>query len=100
MPSLGGLRFLTLAGLALGFISTLAAQSFFPQRPDDPRAIDFTKEAFGAHADGAGDDADALQNAINRVQETARMGVVLIPAGRYRLGKTVYVWQGIRLIGY
>ncbi|HUR21113.1 MAG TPA: glycosyl hydrolase family 28-related protein, partial [Vicinamibacterales bacterium] len=26
--------------------------------------------------------------------------VVLIPAGRYRLAKTVYVWQGIRLLGY
>jgi hypothetical protein len=78
----------------------LRAQSFFPQRPDDPRAVDFTREAFGAHADGAGDDAQALQQAINRVQETTRAGVVLIPEGRYRLGKTVYVWQGIRLIGY
>ncbi len=100
MPSLGELRFLTLAGLAVALIPALAAQSFFPQRPDDPRAIDFTKEAFGAHADGVSDDADALQSAINRVQETARIGVVTIPAGRYRLGKTVYVWQGIRLLGY
>jgi len=78
----------------------LRAQSSFPQRPDDPRAVDFTKEAFGAHADGAGDDAEALQQAINRVQETTRIGVVLIPEGRYRIGKTVHVWQGIRLIGY
>jgi Pectate lyase superfamily protein/SMP-30/Gluconolactonase/LRE-like region len=80
--------------------SSLHAQSYFPQRPDDPRAVDFTKEVFGAHADGVGDDAEALQQAINRVQETTRIGVVLIPEGRYRLGKTVYVWQGIRLIGY
>ena len=41
-----------------------------------------------------------MQQAINRVQETTRAGVVLIPEGRYRLGKTVHVWQGIRLIGY
>lgn len=75
------------------------AQSFFPQRPDDPRAVDFTKENFGAQADGVADDAGPLQEAINRVPET-RAGVLLIPEGRYRLGKTVYVWQGIRLIGY
>jgi hypothetical protein len=75
-------------------------QSYFPQRPDDPRAVDFERGAFGARADGAGDDAEALQQAINRVQETTRAGVVLIRDGRYRLGKTVYVWPGIRLIGY
>jgi hypothetical protein len=39
--------------------ATLRAQSFFPQRPDDPRAIDFTREMFGAHADGVGDDSEA-----------------------------------------
>jgi pectate lyase-like protein/SMP-30/gluconolaconase/LRE-like protein len=86
--------------LATGLGGALQAQSYFPERPDDPRAVNFTKEAFGAHADGVGDDAEALQSAINRVQETTRMGVVLIPEGRYRLGKTVFVWQGIRLIGY
>src|ERR1044071_2914986 len=79
--------------------NSLHAQSCFPQRPDDPRAVDFTKDAFGAQADGIGDNAEALQNAINRAQET-RAGLVMIPEGRYRLGKTVYVWQGIRLIGY
>jgi hypothetical protein len=89
-----------LAFLALAGRPSLRAQSFYPVRPDDPRAVDFTKAAFGAMADGVGDDSDALQAAINRVQETTRAGVVLIPEGRYRLGKTVYVWQGIRLIGY
>src|SRR5204863_9298839 len=68
----------------------LLAASYYPLRPDDPRAVYFTGEAFGARADGAGDDADALQQAINRVQETTRAGVVFIPEGRYRLGKTVY----------
>jgi hypothetical protein len=77
----------------------LHAQSFFPQRPDDPRAVDFTKEAFGAPADGVGDAAEALQQAIDRARST-RSGIVFIPEGHYRIGKTVYVWQGIRLIGY
>jgi hypothetical protein len=79
---------------------TVHAASFYPVRPDDPRAVDFTRQAFGAHADGIGDDSDALQRAIDRVQETTGAGVLLIPEGRYRLGKTVYVWQGIRLLGY
>jgi len=73
------------------------AQSYFPRRPDDSRAVDFTRETFGAHADGVADDAEALQQAINSIRGA---GVVLIPEGRYRLGKTVHVWQGIRLIGY
>ncbi len=86
---------------ALFFLSgTVQAASFYPVRPDDPRAVDFTKAAFGAHADGVGDDSDALQRAIDQVQETTGAGVLLIPEGRYRLGKTVHVWQGIRLMGY
>ena len=79
---------------------TAHAASFYPVRPADPRAVDFTAAAFGAHADGTGDDSDALQRAIDRVQETTGAGVLLIPEGRYRLSKTVYVWQGIRLLGY
>jgi hypothetical protein len=79
---------------------TVHAASFYPVRPDDPRAVEFTQHAFGAHADGIGDDSDALQRAIDQVQETTGAGVLLIPEGRYRLSKTVYVWQGIRLLGY
>jgi hypothetical protein len=86
-----------IVGLATLCGGLLRAQSYYPQRPDDPRAVDFTKEAFGAHADGTGDDSEALQQAVNRVRGA---GVVLIPEGRYRLGKTVFVWQGIRLVGY
>ena len=79
---------------------TVHAESFYPVRPDDPRAVEFTRQAFDAHADGIGDDSDALQRAIDRVQETTGAGVLLIPEGRYRLSKTVHVWQGIRLLGY
>lgn len=85
---------------AVVWATSASAQSSYPLRPDDPRAVYLTKEQFGAHADGVGDDADALQQAIDRVQETTRQGVVFVPQGTYRLGKTVYVWQGIRLIGY
>jgi sugar lactone lactonase YvrE len=79
---------------------TAHAGSFYPVRPDDPRAVDFTPQVFGAHADGIGDDSDALQRAVDQVQETTGAGVLLIPEGRYRLSKTIHVWQGIRLLGY
>jgi hypothetical protein len=78
----------------------LYAKSYYSLRPEDPRAVYLEKGRFPVQGDGVGDDADALQQAINRVQETARIGVVFIPEGRYRLSKTVFVWQGIRLIGY
>lgn len=90
---------LSLALFALAPATPLRAQSFYPTRPDDSRAVELTKEAFGAHADGEGDDADALQKAIDRAVDT-RSGLVMIPEGRYRLGKTVHVWQGVRLLGY
>ena len=86
--------------LAVSWTIPLYSDSLYPVRPADPRAVHLTKDQFEVHADGIGDDADALQQAINRVQETTRIGVVFIPEGRYRLGKTVFVWQGIRLIGY
>jgi sugar lactone lactonase YvrE len=78
----------------------LHADSYYPLRPQDPRAVYLTKDQFDVHADGIGDDANPLQQAINRVQETTRVGVVFVPEGRYRLARTIYVWQGIRLIGY
>ena len=95
-------RFCPIALVLLAVISAvpLHANSYYSIRPEDSRAIYLTKDQFGVHADGAGDDADALQQAIDRVQETTRSGVVFIPEGRYRLGKTIFVWQGIRLIGY
>jgi len=76
------------------------AGSYYRQRPDDSRAAYLTKDEFGAHADGVSDDSGALQQAIDRVASTTRQGVVFIPEGKYLLTKTVYVWQGIRLIGY
>ena len=76
------------------------AASYYPVRLDDPTAVYLTPHAFPVRADGVADDADALQQAINHVQETAHQGIVFIPEGKYRLGKTVHVWNGIRLIGY
>ncbi len=78
----------------------LHAASYYIVRPDDPKAVYLTRDNFPVHADSVGDDSDALQRAINKVQETVHQGIVFVPEGQYRLGKTVYVWSGIRLIGY
>ncbi|HEX4122536.1 MAG TPA: glycosyl hydrolase family 28-related protein, partial [Verrucomicrobiae bacterium] len=47
-----------------------------------------------------GDDTAALQNAIDKVQETTGQGLVLLAPGRYRISDTLYIWPSIRLIGY
>ncbi|HXY42543.1 MAG TPA: glycosyl hydrolase family 28-related protein, partial [Vicinamibacteria bacterium] len=74
--------------------------SYYTVRPDDPRAVEVTRERFGATGDGVADDTAAVQKAIDTLQEESGEGVVLLPAGRYRLSATLYVWPGIRLIGY
>ncbi len=74
--------------------------SVYTQRLDDPLAVYFTPDQFDIATDGSKDVSDALQDAINKVQETIRNGVLFIPEGTYRISKTIYVWNGIRLIGY
>jgi hypothetical protein len=90
------------------FCSSLYAQNFqkgqsvFQSRIDDVNAVYLLKGNFAVHGDGIGDDAPALQAAINLAEEQSinAYGVVFIPEGMYRLGKTIYLWRGIRLIGY
>ncbi len=80
--------------------SASTGASYYPLPLPDKNAVHFTPDLFRIHADGVGDDAPALQQAINQVQETRRAGVILIPPGRYRLGSTVFLWRGVRLIGH
>lgn len=91
-----------LRGLSLCFLLTsfVSAQSVYRQRPDDPRAVDARPGVAGLRGDGVADDADALQAAINHVQEATGEGIVFLAEGHYRLSHTVYLWSGIRLIGY
>ncbi len=92
---------IVLAGLlaALGSTACLS-QSVYPVRPEDAHAVYLTRHDFGALGDGEADDSDALQRAIDRVQETTHHGVVFVPEGRYRLTRPIHVWAGIRLIGF
>lgn len=74
--------------------------SYYTLRPDDPKAVYLVKGDQGVHGDGIADDSDAIQQAIDKVQESTVQGIVFIPEGRYRISKTILVWPGIRLIGY
>src|ERR1017187_6085022 len=74
--------------------------SYYTVRLDDPKAVYLTPDNFPVHGDGLADDTEAIQQAINKVQETTSQGIVLVPQGRYRLTKTVNIWPGIRVIGY
>lgn len=76
------------------------SDSYYKDRPEDARAIYLTNDRFPVHGDGAADDSNALQTAIDQVQETHFQGILFVPSGRYRLSKTIYIWPGIRVIGY
>ncbi|HTQ96666.1 MAG TPA: glycosyl hydrolase family 28-related protein [Candidatus Acidoferrum sp.] len=82
------------------FATPLFADSYYTNRPDDPKAVYLTTDNFSVHGDGVADDTDALQNAINKVQEAHYQGIVFVPSGRYRITRTVYIWPGIRVIGF
>ena len=73
--------------------------SYYTVRLDDPKAVYLTRANFAVRGDGAADDSDAIQQAIDKVQETTNQGIVFVPEGRYRITKTIYIWPGIRVIG-
>jgi len=77
-----------------------ASTSAYPARLDDPSAVYLTPEQFHIRGDGKADDSAAVQEAIDKVQETKGEGVVFLPPGRYRITRTIYLWPGVRLIGY
>jgi hypothetical protein len=86
--------------LTMVFAFPAPAASVFTTRLEDPKAIEFTAQAFGAHADGQADDSAALQAAIDRAGIDPLGGTLLVPQGRYRLSRTIYVWSGVRIVGY
>jgi len=74
--------------------------SVYIQKPKDVNAVYFTPENFGIKADGSADVSDALQKALNQVKERHNFGIVFLPEGRYRISKTIYIPNAVRLIGY
>lgn len=100
MPVQSTMKTLLACAIALFCCAPLLADSYYPSRLDDPRAVYLTPGNFGVRADGTADDSAALQDAINKIQQTHLQGIVFVPSGRYRISRTIYIWPGIRVIGY
>jgi sugar lactone lactonase YvrE len=87
------------AGL-FAFVLPLMGASYYPLRLQDSKAVYLTKEQFPVKADGLADDSTAIQAAIDKAEADYGEGIVFIPEGRYRVTRTIYVWPGVRVIGY
>lgn len=82
-----------LSAFAFCLCPAALATSAIATRPDDPKAIYLDAPAANA------DSSVALQSAIDKA-DAGREGIVFIPEGRYTLTRTIYLWPGVRLIGY
>jgi hypothetical protein len=70
------------------------ATSVITARLEDSKAI------YLALPTAAGDSSAALQTAIDQASAKGREGIVFVPAASYTLIRTVFLWPGVRLIGY
>ena len=85
----------TLLSALLPCLCTAAfAASVITTRPDDSKAIYLDTPATNA------DSSAAVQAVIDKAAVSGREGLVFVAAGRYTLTRTIYVWPGVRLIGY
>ncbi len=100
-------RFATAVGVMLLSTTAMSAPamakggsvSVFATAPADPRAV--TVVAVG---DGRTDETAAIQKAIDAAAGRGGAnqgggGIVFLPAGRYRITRTLYMWPGVRLFG-
>ena len=84
-----------LLALALSLsCAAFASSSTITTRPDDPAAV------YLDTPDPNTDSSAALQAAIDKAEGRAHEGIVFIPSGRYTLTRSIYIWPGVRLIGY
>ncbi len=88
------------AWIAVGLTTAALAESRFTTRLEDPGAVYLTATAFGVRGDRSTDDSAPIQAAIDKAASKGREGIVFVPSARYRLTRTIFVWPGIRLIGY
>ena len=85
---------IVLAGLVLAAGPALAARSMLERAPADARAV-----TVHAKGDGRADDGPAIQAAIDQAASGPGSGLVFLPAGRYRISRTLFLWPGVRLYG-
>ncbi len=84
----------------LGILVPLHAQSVYSTRLDDPEAIYLGNARFPIDATGSADSSAVIQSAIDAAEAEHGEGIVFVPEGRYRITRTIYVWPGVRIIGY
>jgi hypothetical protein len=74
--------------------------SIYQMQLKDSDAVYFLPSRFNITDDGSSDVSDILQQAIFDLKTTHNFGILFIAQGTYLISKTIYVPQGIRLIGY
>ena len=97
------LRLLLLTALVAAHGATPAANeagapppsiSAYETMPDEPRAV-----VVRASGDGKADDSDAIQQAIDRAANKGAGGIVFLPAGRYRITRSILIPIAVRVYG-
>ncbi|MFD1034042.1 glycosyl hydrolase family 28-related protein [Sphingomonas hankookensis] len=86
-----------LAALPVGAVAVaqpVRGPSVFLTAPNDPRAI-----TVKAQGDGVADDGAAIQQALDAAAAKPGGGIVFLPAGRYRITRTLFIWPGVRVFG-
>ncbi|PJG46611.1 gluconolaconase [Sphingobium sp. LB126] len=80
--------------LLAAFDPAHASPSVYATAPDEPGAV--TVSGVG---DGRADDSAAIQEAIDKAAEKGGGGIVFLPAGTYRISRTIFLWPGVRIFG-
>jgi hypothetical protein len=94
------MRMILLGLLLPGTPVVMSGASRYTVRPDDSEAIYLTKDRFPVQGDGSADDSSAIQAAIDAVESAHGEGILFVPAGTYKISRTIYVWPGVRIVGY
>jgi len=68
--------------------------SAYQQMPDDPHAV-----VVRAQGDGMADDSAAIQQAIDQAANKGEGGLVFLPAGRYRITRSILIPLAVRVYG-
>ena len=88
------MRKVLLIAFTLSVCQAAFATSAIVTRLEDPKAVYVETPATAADSTGV------LQAAIDKASGSGREGIVFIPSARYAITRTVYLWPGVRLIGY
>src|ERR1700739_2041107 len=95
-------KWTALPGIAvfLGLALPVQAQSVYPTRLDDPEAIYVGSARFPVDSDASADNSAVIQAAIDAAETQHVQGIVFVTEGPYRIPRTVFIWPGVRIIGY